>query len=72
MKQRLGARKHKRCETVGGRAYRACYTSGHYGHGIAECWFGDGECVHDADSVDYVRGTVEPKIRAGQYVGTHV
>lgn len=70
MKQRLGAKKHKKCEAIGGRAYRACYTSGHYGHGVAECWYGEGECVKDADVVNYHVGTVQPKIRAGEYVAS--
>jgi hypothetical protein len=65
MKQRLGAKKHARCERIAGRPYRACYTSGNYGHGLAECWFGVGECVRDADWVDYVQGTVAPKYRDG-------
>lgn len=68
MKQRLGAKKHKRCEVIGGRTYRACYTSGHYGHGVAECWFGDGDCIHDADYVNYTASTVIPKIRGGRLV----
>jgi hypothetical protein len=38
------------------------------GHGIAECWFGEGDTVHDADTVDYVQGFAEPRIRDGQYV----
>lgn len=72
MKQRLGDKKHKRCEAISGLSYRACYTSGNYGHGIAECWFGEGELVRDADAVDYVKGTFAPKIRDGVYVGSMV
>lgn len=68
MKQVLGAKKHRLCEQIAGRAYRRCYTSGHYGHGIAECWFGDGDPVRDADTVNYVARTVAPKIRDGQHV----
>lgn len=68
MKQRLGEKKHRLCEAISGRTYRACYTSGHYGHGVAECWFGEGECVHDADRVNYVTKEWQPKIRAGQHV----
>lgn len=66
MKQRLGENKHKLCETIAGRTYCVCYTSGHYRHGVAECWYGEGETVYDADYVDYVKGTVVPKIREGQ------
>lgn len=68
MKQRLGEKKQRLCESIAERKYRACYTSGNYGHGIAECWFGDGERMNDADRVDYVRRTVQPKIREGLFV----
>jgi hypothetical protein len=68
MKQVLGAKKHKRCEGIAGKSYRVCYTSGNYGHGVAECWYGDGETVHDADWVNYVAQTVEPKYRDGRVV----
>lgn len=68
MKQLLGKKKHKRCEAIAGKSYRACYTSGHYAHGTAECWFGEGDVMSDADYVDYVKGTATPKIRDGVFV----
>jgi hypothetical protein len=68
VKQRLGDKKHKKCEAIAGKSYRACYTSGNYGHGVAECWYGDGEVVRDADWVNYRTDSVEPKVRDGQYV----
>jgi hypothetical protein len=70
MKQRLGEKKHRLCEQIADRPYRRCYTSGHYGHGIAECWFGDGDPLRDADEVNYVTRTVRPKIRDGQAAPT--
>lgn len=70
MKQRLGEKKHKRCEAVTGRTYRGCYTRGGWGHFWAECWFGGdtGEPARDADMVNYRTGEHYPDIRAGQRV----
>lgn len=70
MKQRLGMKKHRLCEQIAGRSYRACYTSGHYGHGWAECWYGEGERVSDADYVNYQTRDLQPKIRDGRHVPT--
>lgn len=68
MKQYLGKKKQKRCESISGRPYRCCYANGSNPHGIAECWYGDGELVYDADSVDFIHGTWQPKIRNGKRV----
>lgn len=66
-KQVLGDKKHRRCEAIAGRAYRVCYANGtRLEHGIAECWFGDGEVVRDADRVNYETGRWWPWVREGQ------
>ncbi len=70
MKQRLGKRKHARCEAVTGKTYRACYANGAREHYWAECWFGDGECVNDADDVNWMTGEWSVRYRQGQPV-TH-
>lgn len=64
MKQRLGAKKHALCERIAGKTYTQCWTSGNYGHGIAECWFSE----KDADYVYYELKCVVPKYRDGQNV----
>jgi hypothetical protein len=69
MKQRLGRKKQQRCEAVTGRSYRECFTNGtRLVHHQAECWFGEGARVSDADLVDWARKIWRPYIRAGQYV----
>jgi hypothetical protein len=65
MKQRTGKKLHKRCEAIAGKPYRVCYTSGNYPHFVAECWFGEGDIVGDADWVDYIQNVVTPKFRNG-------
>lgn len=66
MKQVLGEKKRQRCEAITGRAYRVAYTSGNYGHGWAECWFGEGETVYDADMVNYQTGEWQIKARGSE------
>lgn len=36
-KQRLGKRKHKRCECITGRKYDACFVRGGHKHYVATC-----------------------------------
>lgn len=71
MKQRMSKKKERLCSDIGGKTYVACYTSGNYGHYIAECWYGEKDAtgaLYDADWVNYKTREVRPKIRAGQYV----
>lgn len=68
MKQRLGEKKARLCADIGGKPYRACYTRGGWAHGLAECWFGDGETLHDADWVNYRTRESEAYLRDGQRV----
>jgi hypothetical protein len=66
-KQILSDKKQKRCEAIAGRAYRICYANGtRLQHGHAECWFGEGEYVRDADVVNYKTGEWRPYVREGQ------
>ncbi len=64
-KQRLGPKKHARCESVTGRKYRSCYVRGGWEHFNAECWWEDGK---NADDVNWKAGTWTPGIRNGQFV----
>ncbi len=69
MKQRLGKKRHRRCEAIGGRTYRSCYVRGGWPHGQAECWFGEGDTVRDADIVNYLTATGPvPLYRDGKMV----
>ena len=57
-RQKLGPKKHARCEQIGGRPYFACLTRGGQEHYTALCTFYDeaGRQFHDV--IDYKRGAV--------------
>ena len=62
MKQVLGDKKHKLCETIAGRKYINCYTTRQ--HNVAECWYD----TRNADLVNYKVGHYWPDIRNGERV----
>lgn len=60
--QKLGPKKHARCERIGGRPYYACLTRGGRQHHTAICTFyaeGDEKHLHQfCDFIDYRNGIV--------------
>jgi len=65
MKQKLGEKKLKRCQQIGGKDYYVCYVRGGRPHFQAECWY-----VHRganwADWVNYRTGECEAYVRDGK------
>ena len=41
MKQRLGKKKHKRCEQIASKEFSVCYTRGGRAHYVAQCFTKD-------------------------------
>lgn len=62
MRQLLGTKKHKLCESIAGKKYTACWTT--RTHAVAECWYDSS----NADYVNYIVGHCWPTIREGQRV----
>jgi hypothetical protein len=61
-RQKLGPKKHARCEQIGGRPYFACLTRGGQEHYTAICTFYDAEDTkhlhQHCDRIDYKNGIV--------------
>lgn len=64
MRQRLGAKKHKKCEQWAGKKYISCSVRGGSTHFLAMCWLTDSDC----DYVNYKTGEVYPAILSGKFV----
>jgi len=65
VKQRLGAKKHKKCELLAGMSFQACFTRGGWEHGEAECW----SDRHNAWEVNYLKGGVPVQIiKDGRFI----
>ena len=62
MKQRLGEKKLKLCQQIGGKDYFVCFVRGGRPHFQAECWY----TQHDADWVNYRTGECEAYVRDGK------
>ncbi len=64
MRQRLGKKKHAKCEQIADKKYSSCLVRGGTEHFKALCWFSN----KDADYVNYKTGKTEQAIRGGQFV----
>lgn len=64
MRQRLGKKKHAKCERITGKKYLSCLVRGGTEHFRALCWFSN----KDADYVNYKTGRIKAAVRNGQFV----
>ena len=67
-RQKLGPKKHARCEAIGGRKYHACLVRGGSPHFEALCIFYEESGLQSCDRVNYKEEWAEPETRDGVYI----